>query len=220
MVKLSFDCIESIEYGIIIEHSFINRFGVDQYFKFKKLNENIVNFYKEKLTKKKDVLNFCCQNSNLKTIKLVVKKYGVVVTNHSLFYACKRGSKKIVKYILSKINENVHLNDCICENFKITKLIVLKLKDKIEIDDLCYIYAKDKKIFKLLVNTYKKLPIDINFIYTVIKENDKNTMLWVIQNLYRYELYEFEDIIFKYAIKYNYKDVLKNYINKFKGIYE
>ena len=157
MVILSFDCIESIEYVIIIEHSFINKFGVDKYFKFKKLNENIVNFYKEKLTKKKDVLTFCCQNSSLKTIKLVVEKYGVVVTNHSLFYACKRGSKKIVKYILSKITENVHLNDCICENFKITKLIILKLKDKIEIDDLCYIYAKDKKIFKPIDDSKVKL---------------------------------------------------------------
>ncbi len=191
MVKLSYDCFESIEHCIKIEHTYLSK--VIKTCKDIKILEKMILMFKENLQYKKCLLYDFCEFYNLKMVKMLIEKCKVEVNPLHLTYACKRGSKKIVKYLLKNFDENKDHKPFSnisyafkTDNYKIAKMVLKKFGDKIEIsNEISYNnYKKNKKVFRLLVTTYKeKLPVDINLIiYMLQYQKDKKTLLKLMSN--------------------------------------
>ncbi len=144
MVIFSYDCVEVLEMRIKIEHGYLsflsNLSYVNNYFKYNKdykTLEKMINVFGERLPEQEDIFEICCQSYNLKMIKMIVEKCCIEVSINNLFWVCRRRSKKIVKYLLNKIDVNkidVQIRISFIKglnNYKFAKIISKKFGDEI-----------------------------------------------------------------------------------------
>ena len=188
-----YDCVEALENVIKIEHEYLSKFNFENFNKKKdyKTLEKMINLYGKNLPYKKGVLNICCEKYNLKIIKMLIEKCDITVDTNHLFYACKRGSKKIVKYLLQyfdKSEENKEIAYVVCniKNYKIAKIILDKFGNKLKINEkiVNLAYLNNKKIFELFVKVYKeKLTINEYFLVYIFSTRDTKLIRLLEENL-------------------------------------
>ncbi len=158
---ISYDCIEGLEQVIKIEHGYLSKFDINDYFrenKDYKTLEKLINIFGKKLPKKEDILYACCEKYNLGIIKLLVEKCDIEVNAGHIDEGCKRGSKKIVNYLLEKFDKTKPWNKKLNKK---TLMILLDL-DKLNNDNINYVLksTSSKSVIKKIINTDFKINED------------------------------------------------------------